>query len=71
MAEEKKRHHKQRVNPMVSGPQFSHVFGGGFYLGPSWLGYATAQEPNEPAEGSAADVAEDAAEAAPTGGGAP
>jgi hypothetical protein len=42
--EKKKRRKKRRGHPVISGPQFAtHVFGGGYYLGPGYLGYSTAQ----------------------------
>ena len=44
VADKKKRRKKERANRNVSGPQFAtHVFGGGYYLGPGNYGYSTAQ----------------------------
>jgi len=48
MAEErKKKRKKHRGHRHLSGPQFAtHVYGGGYYLGPGFYGYSTAQNPN-------------------------
>jgi hypothetical protein len=52
--EKKKRRKKKRGHPLISGPQFAtHVGGGGYYLGPGWLGYNTAQEDTQEAEAAA------------------